>query len=213
MDGLEATTSFRRSYYIHGDAGKYKLDLFYLSSRMRIYPDVEAHFDFSIKRNDNPLVILSRYEVLKNLTVTTSPQENIKFDFNYKTTVTAQKMIFVHSEVENYRLDFTYWGKRNLSFRSSYQANLYEGRGIPNSYSFLGEISYPYRNVLSSSIVYVRRWTEDLSTGEMFSADNLSTQLNLSLGKRSKLTLTYYITDLRKPTSTSSLGVTLNQRF
>jgi hypothetical protein len=213
MDGLEATTSFRRSYYIHSDVGKYNLDLFYLSSRMRIYAGIESHFDFSIKHNDNPLVRLNRYEVVKNLTVTTSPREDCKIDFNYKTTVTAEKMIFVHPDVENYRLDFTYWGRRNLNLRSSYQANLYEGRGIPNSYSFLGEISCPWGNASSSSIVYLRRWSEDPSTGQTSSADNLSSQFNLSLGERGKLTLTYYVTDLRKPTSTSSLRVTLNQRL
>lgn len=213
MDGLEATTSFRRSHYIHGAAGKYNLDLFYLSSRMRIYREVEARFDFSVKHNDNPLVRFNRYEVVKNLTVTASPRETFKIDLNYKTTVTAEKMILVHPDVENYRLDLTYWGKRNLNLRSSYQANLYEGRGIPNSYSFSGETSYPWSNASSSSIVYLRRWTEDPSTGQISSADNLSSQLNLSLGERGKLTLTYYVTDLRKPTSTSSLGVTLNQRF
>ena len=213
MDHVEATTSFRRTYYIHGDAGRYSLDLFYLSSRMIIYRGVESHFDFSIKHNDNPSVRLNRYEVVKNLTVTTSPRENLKVDFNYKTTVTAEKMIFVHSDVENYRLDFTYWGKRNLNLRSSYQANLYEGRGIPNSYSFLGEISFPWGSGSSSSIVYLRRWSEDPSTGQMSWADNLSSQFNLSLGQRGKLTLTYYVTDLRKPTSSSSLGMTLNQRF
>jgi len=213
MDGLEATTSFRRSHYIHGDAGKYNLDLFYLSSRMRIYREVEARFDFSVKHNDNPLVRFNRYEVVKNLTVTASPRETFKIDLNYKTTVTAEKMMLVHSDVENYRLDFTYWGKWDLSLRSSYQANLYEGRGIPNSYSLLGEVSYPYRDVLSSSVVYVRRWTEDHATNKRFSSDNLSSQFGFSLGKRGKLTVTYYVTDLRKLTSTSSLGVTLNQRF
>ena len=213
MDGLEATTSFRRSHYIHGDAGKYNLDLFHLSSRMRIYRDVEARFDFSVKHNDNPLVRFNRYEVVKNLTVTASPRETFKIDLNYKTTVTAEKMMLVRPDVENYRLDLTYWGKRNLSLRSSYQANLYEGRGVPNSYSFLGEISYPYRDVLSSSVVYVRRWTEDPATSRRFSSDNLSSQFGFSLGKRGKLTLTYYVTGLRRPTSTSSLGVTLNQRF
>lgn len=213
MKDLEATASFRRSHYIHGDAGKYNLDLFYLSSRMRIYPEVEARFDLSVKHNDNPLDRFNRYEVVKNLTVAASPRENFTIDLNYKTTVTAEKMVLLYPDAENYRLNFTYWGKRNFSLRSSYQANLYEGRGVPDSYSLLGEISYPYRDLLSSSVVYVRRWTEDPVTGKGFSSDNLSTQFGFSLGKQGKLTLTHYVTDLTRTTSTSSLGVTLNQRF
>jgi hypothetical protein len=212
-DDVEATTSFRRSHYIHGDAGKYNLDLFYLSSRMKIYRGVESHFDFSVKHNDSPLVRHNRYELVKNLTVTTSPRDNLTIDFNYKTNVTAEKMIFIHSDVENYRLDFTYRGKRNLNLHSSYQANLYKWRGIPNSHSLLGEMSYTWGNASSSNIVYQRRWSEDPNTGQMSSTDNLSSQLNLSLGERSKLALTYNVSDLSKPTSSSSLGVTLNQRF
>jgi hypothetical protein len=213
IDNLHATASFRRTYYIRTQAGRYALNLLYLSSRAAVYRDFEARLDLTIKYNDNPLVARSRYEVEKNLTVATRPRANLKIDFNYQATANASKMVFLVADLESYRLDFTYLGKGNVSLRTAYQANLYQGRGIPDSYSLSGELSFPYGNVLSSSTVYVRRWTRDPKTGEGFASDNLSVQFNFSLARRTKLGLTYYVTDLTQPTSTSSLGLTMNQQF
>lgn len=210
---LDATASFRRTYYIHTDVGKYALNLFYLSSYMRIYPGVEARSDFTVNYNDNPQAAPRRYRVVKNLNLATKPKENLEINLNYQTTLDGTKITLLYSEIENYRLDFVYWGKGNFNLRTSYQANFYERRNIPNSYSLSGEISYPYRNLFSSTIVYLRRWTKDPQTSKSVSSDNLSSQFNFSLGRRTKLTFTYYVTDLRKATSTSVLGVILNQQF
>lgn len=213
IKNVDATTSFRRTHYIHTDVGKYALNSFYLSSHMRIYPQMEAWVDFTINYNDNPQSPARRYQVVKNVNFATRPKENFRFDFNYQTTVSAEKITFIYSEIENYRLDFTYWGKGNFSLRTGYQASLPSGKEAPKSYSFSGETSFPYRNLFSSNIVYVRRWTKDPQTGKSLSSDNLTSQLIFSLARSTRLTLTYYITDLRQTTSTSVLGVILNQRF
>jgi uncharacterized protein YutD len=213
IKNMDATTSFRRTYYIHADVGKYALNLFYLSSHMRIYPEIEAWADLSINHNDGPQATGRPYQVVKNVNLATRPKENLKIDFNYQTTFGGDKITFIYSEIENYRLDFTYWGKGNFSLHAGYQASLYKERKTPNSYSFSGEVSYPYRNLFSSTIVYIRRWTRDPQTGGSYSSDNLSSQFNFSLARRTRLTFTYYVTDLRRATSTSVLGVILNQQF
>jgi hypothetical protein len=213
LKNLDATASLRRTYYIHTNVGKYALNLFYLSSRMRIYPEIEVRSDFTINYSDNPRARSRRYDVVKSVSVVTRPRSNLAVDFNYQTTTHGTRIAFLYSEIQSYRLDLTHWGKGNLSLRTSYQANLYEKRNIPNSYSFSGQISYPYRNLFSSSIVYLMRWTEDPHTGESLSSDNLSSQFNFSLGRRTKLTLTYYLTNLGKSISTGNLGLVLNQQF
>ncbi len=213
VKNLDATASLRRTYYIHSNVGKYALNLFYLSSRMRIYPGVEVRSDFTINYSDNPRAAPGRYRVVKNLHLATEPKENLEIDLNYQTTTDGPKITFLYSEIENYRLDFTYWGKGNFNLRTSYQANFYNGRNIPDSYSLSAEMSYAYRNLFSSNIVYTRRWTKNPQTGESISSDNLSTQFNFPLGRRTKLSLTYYVTNPGGPASTDNLGVILNQQF
>jgi uncharacterized protein YutD len=213
IENLEATGSFRRTYYLRTDVGSYALNLFYLSSRMIIYPQIEVRSDFTVNYNDNPRAAARRYRVLKNVNLVTRPRRNLEIALNYQTTMDGTKVTFLYSEIENYRMDLTYWGKSNFSLRTSYQANLYEKRNIPNSYSLSAEISYPYRNLFSSSVVYTSRWIEDPQTGETLLSDNLSSQVNFSLRRRTKVSLTYYVTNLGDPTSTSNLGVTLNRQF
>ncbi len=213
IENLDASASLRRTYYIHTDVGKYALNLFYLSSRMRIYPEIEVRSDFTVNYNDNPGARSRRYEVVKSLSVAARPRRSLQVNLNYQTNTDGTKIKFLYAELENYRLDFIYWGKGNFTLRTSYQTNLGEKRNIPNSHSLSGEISYPYRDLLSSSIIYVRRWTDDPETAESFSTDNLTSQLNLSLRRRTKVSLTYYVTNLGGSASASNLGVTLNQQF
>ncbi len=213
LKNLDATASLRRTYYIHTNVGKYALNLFYVSSRMRIYPEIEVRSDFTVNYNDNPRAWGRRYGVVKNVSVVTKPRRNLDVDFNYQATTQGTKITLLYAEAESYRLDLTYRGKGNLGLRTSYQANLYEGRNIPNSRSFSGQMSYPYRKLLSSNLVYSRRWTEDPQTGESFSSDNLNSQFNFSLKRRTKVTLTYNVTNLGDPTSASNLGLILNQQF
>jgi len=212
-ENIEATASFRRTYYLHSDMGRYALNLFYLSSYMTLYPEMEARVDLTINYNDNPQSVGGRYQMVKSLNLTTKPRRNLWLDLDYQTTVRGERITLTRTEIENLSLDLTYWGKGNFSLRTGYQANLYNWRDTPNSYSFSGEVSYPYRNIFSSSVIYVRRWTKDPRTGKERSTDDLNSQLNFFLGKGAKLTLTYYVADLKKATSTSVLGMILTQRF
>ena len=213
IENVQATTSFRRTYYLHTDVGKYALNLFYISSLMKLYSDMEVRSNLTINYNDNPQSAERRYQVGKSFHLATKPKENIRFDLSYQTTVSGERIIWVYSEIDNYSLDLTYWGRGNLNLRAGYQANVYKGRQTPNSYSFSGEVSFPYRNFLSSTITYVRRWSKDPRTGQSSYSDNLSSQFNFPLARQTKLTLNYYVTDLRKTTSTSIFGVILNQQF
>ena len=213
MENVSATTSFRRTYYIHSDAGSYGINWFYFSSYMRMYREIDARFDLTVNYNDNPLAYGSRYQVVKNMSLVTRPKENLRLDLNYRTTVRAEKIAFVNSEIENYRFDITYLGKGNLSLHTGYQANIYNQTKAPNSYSFISDLSFPYRKLFSTTVSYVRRWSKDHQTGKSSSSDNLSSQFNFSLGRQTKLTLTHYVTDIGKETSSTSLGVILNQQF